>query len=255
MSVNEPKPTHPLDERAHHPPGAARENPALVRSEPAGTGSTVTPDSSETIDESVRTVITAAEVARVPEGWHLLVRAGARITPLAIDLIASRRIVVRLRADRTSEGLRRVVAVGADHGGFEVKSKVCELLNQLGAQARDFGTHSTDPVDYPEIAHTVARSVADRKCDLGILLDGAGIGSCMVANKVPGIRAALCYDEATAKSSREHNFANILTLGAKMHTLPVIMSIITTWLATPTGGERHARRVAGILAIERQYSR
>lgn len=259
MSVNEPKLpiSEPAsqDDRSRQRAELVRVNHTLADGDPAGAGSSLSPDLSEAVDESVRSVITAAEVARVPEGGQLLVRAGVRMTPLAVDLVSSRRIIIRYQPDRSAGSVRRIVAVGADHGGFEVKSKVCELLNQLGAQARDFGTHSPDPIDYPEIAHTVARAVADGRCDLGILLDGAGIGSCMAANKVPGIRAALCYDEATARNSREHNFANILTLGAKMHTLPELVAIITAWLSTPPGGERHARRVAGILAIERHYSR
>lgn len=211
-------------------------------------------DQVATIDESMRTVITEAEVLRVPEGGKLLLREGARLTPLAADQIRSRRITVRYRVDR-SPGGRRLIAIGADHGGFEFKSKVAELLVETGCQVRDFGTHSPEPVDYPDIAHAVARAVADGTCDLGILLDGAGIGSCMAANKVPGIRAALCYDEASARNSREHNYANVLTLGAKLQSLPMILAIVTTWIATPTGEERHGRRVAGIMAIERQYLR
>jgi len=216
------------------------------------TGSGV--DQVVTIDESIRTVITEAEVLRVPEGGKLLLREGARLTPLAADQIRSRRITVRYRVDRSPGGLR-LIAIGADHGGFEFKSRVAELLIDTGYQVRDFGTHSPEPVDYPDIAHAVARAVADASCDLGILLDGAGIGSCIVANKVPGIRAALCYDDLSARSSREHNFANVLTLGAKLQPLEMVLKIVTTWLASPEGGERHSRRVAGITAIERQYLR
>ena len=228
---------------------------AGLRVTPAGDGIPSGADHTGFVDESVRAVITAAETARVPDGGMLLLRAGARITPLAADEIAARQIRVRFRTDRSNESIRPIVAIGSDHSGFEVKPKVVELLIQSGFQCRDFGVHSADPVDYPEIAHAVARAVADGQCDFGIILDGAGIGSCMAANKVPGIRAALCYNEASAKNSREHNFANVLTLGARMQTLPVILSIVTTWLATPTGEDRHRRRVARIMALEKQYFR
>lgn len=213
------------------------------------------PGETDLVDESVRDVITEAEVRRVPAGGKLLLREAVTITPLAVDLIASRKITIRYKQARSASNSRRIVAIGADHGGFEIKSRIVELLVELGHQPRDFGTNSPDPVDYPDIAHTVARAVADGLCDLGILLDGAGIGSCMAANKVPGVRAALCYDEATAKNSREHNYANVLTLGARLQPLPVILEIVRAWLSTPLGEERHGRRVAKIEAIERQYLR
>lgn len=212
-------------------------------------------EESDLVDETVRNVITEAEVRRVPEGGRMLLRAGVMITPLAADLIASRKIAIRYQQSRSSSNSRLVVAIGADHGGYEVKPQIVELLTAQGFQVRDFGTNSPDPVDYPDIAHAVARAVADGLCDLGILLDGAGIGSCMAANKVPGVRAALCYDEATARNSREHNYANILTLGARLQPLPLLLGIVSTWLSTPLGEERHGRRVAKIEAIERQYLR
>jgi ribose 5-phosphate isomerase B len=214
-----------------------------------------TPGDADLIDESVREVITEAEVRRVPEGGRMLLRDGVIITPLAADLITLREISIHYRQPRSSSNIRRVIAIGADHGGFEIKPKIVELVDQLGFQVRDYGTYTSDPVDYPDIAHAVARAVADKVCDLGILLDGAGIGSCMAANKVPGVRAALCYDESTAKNSREHNYANVLTLGARLQPVQVILGIVTTWLATPHGADRHGRRVAKIEAIERQYRR
>jgi ribose 5-phosphate isomerase B len=205
------------------------------------------------LDESVKNVITESDLRDVPAGGAVRVREDALITPAAQDLIRDRKIEIVRRWNRTSN--RRIIALGADHGGFDMKENIKALLDELGVQHRDFGTFSTDAVDYPDFAHAVARAVADAHCDLGIIVDGAGIGSCMTANKVPGVRAALCYDEATARNSREHNYANVLTLGGKMIDNAQMRRIVATWLATPEGEARHGKRVAKITAIERQYSR
>ena len=117
----------------------------------------------------------------------------------------------------------------------------------------DCGTHSADSVDYPDYAYAVARLVADGRAWRGIIIDGAGIGSCMAANKVPGARAAMCYDQATAVNSREHNNANVLTLGAGLIGPNLARQIVTAWLNTEFGGGRHARRVAKIEAIEKRF--
>jgi ribose 5-phosphate isomerase B len=135
-----------------------------------------------------------------------------------------------------------------------MKEQIKNLLADLGHDFQDFGTHSSDAVDYPDYAHLVARAVAGATCDLGIVVDGAGIGSCMTANKVPGVRAAMCYDEASARNSREHNGANVLTLGGKMISADRMKEIVRTWLATELTEERHRRRVEKITAIEEQYS-
>ena len=110
-------------------------------------------------------------------------------------------------------------------------------------------------MDYPDFAHAVARAVAVGVSDLGIIVDGAGIGSCMTANKVPGVRAALCYDEASARNSREHNYANVLTLGGRLISVEAMRSIVGVWLSTPEGESRHGKRVAKIMAVEKQYLR
>lgn len=212
-------------------------------------------DGAGIFDESVKDVITESEVQAVPAGARLLIREGALITPLALDLLRSRGIEVRRKPSRRPEGERRLIAIGADHGGFAAKGAIVAMLTELGYRCRDFGTRNEDPVDYPNIAHEVARAVADGSCDLGILFDGAGIGSCMVANKVPGIRAAMCYDEASARNSREHNYANVLTLGARMLPAEMLGRIVRVWLETPQGEARHGRRVAMISAIEKQYLR
>ena len=126
-------------------------------------------------------------------------------------------------------------------------------LKELGYAVVDCGTDSTASVDYPEFAYAVAHLVAQGRAWRGIVVDGAGIGSCMAANKVPGVRAAMCYDQATAVNSREHNHANVLTLGAGLIGPNLARQIVKTWLETPAGGGRHARRVSKILDIERRY--
>jgi ribose 5-phosphate isomerase B len=208
-----------------------------------------------TVDESVKDVITEAEVRDLPAGARLLIREGALITPSAQDSIRARGIEIRYRGGRVSAGKLRLIAIGADHGGYEMKEELKNLLAELGYRYRDFGTYSTAAVDYPDFAHNVARAVAGGECDLGIVIDGAGIGSCMTANKVPGVRAAMCYDVATARNSREHNYANVLTLGGRMIQFDRMREIVQTWLATPEGEERHGKRVAKITSIERQYLR
>ena len=127
------------------------------------------------------------------------------------------------------------------------------MLTETGFAVQDCGTHGSEPVDYPDIAHAVARLVADGTCKWGIILDGAGIGSCMVANKVPGIRAALCHDLSSARNSREHNHANVLTLGARFIGEGLAIEIVRAWLGTEWGPGRHAARVEKITAIERRY--
>ncbi len=146
------------------------------------------------------------------------------------------------------------MAIGADHGGYRLKEVLKELLEKLGHPVVDCGTTGTEAVDYPDFALAVAELVAQGRVERGILVDGAGIGSCMAANKVPGVRAALCYDTSTALNSREHNDANVLTLGAGLLGDNLARQIVQTWLATPFGGGRHGRRVDKIMAIERRFT-
>ena len=150
---------------------------------------------------------------------------------------------------------RGLVALGADHGGYALKETLKAYLAELGYPVVDCGTHSTEAVDYPDLAYAVARLVSSGEAWRGIVVDGAGIGSAMAANKVPGVRAALCYDHATALNSREHNDANVLTLGAGLIGPSLARQITQTWLATPFGGGRHQRRVDKIGDIERRFSR
>lgn len=148
---------------------------------------------------------------------------------------------------------RKIVAIGADHGGFELKEILKTDLAALGYNPIDVGTHSKEAVDYPDIAHEVARLVGTGKAWRGIVIDGAGIGSCIVANKVPGVRAGLAYDYSSAVNSREHNDTNVLTLGAGLIGVNLAKQIMAVWLATAFGGGRHEMRVNKIMAVEKQY--
>ncbi|MGH3649712.1 MAG: ribose 5-phosphate isomerase B [Acidimicrobiia bacterium] len=152
-----------------------------------------------------------------------------------------------------SEG--RGIAIGADHGGFPLKERIAFKLREAGWEVSDCGTDSHEAVDYPDFAHAVARKVASGECRWGIVIDGAGIGSAMVANKVAGVRAGLCYDLSSARNSREHNHANVLTLGAGLIGEGLAWQIVEEWLSTEWAGGRHARRVAKIDALDQQYSR
>ncbi len=150
---------------------------------------------------------------------------------------------------------RVAIAVGADHGGRALKDRIGAMLTEAGFAVQDCGTHGSDPVDYPDVAHAVARLVADGTCRWGVIVDGAGIGSCMVANKVPGVRAALCHDLSSARNSREHNHANVLTLGAGFIGEGLAIEIVRAWLGTAWGPGRHAARVEKITDVERRYMR
>jgi ribose 5-phosphate isomerase B len=205
-----------------------------------------------TIDERGKRAITEAEIRLASAGDTINIDEDALITPLASDM-ARERGVQLYRVRRRNAAARKKIALGADHGGFEMKERIKLVLADLGHEYQDFGTHSTEAVDYPDYAHVVATAVSRRSCDVGIIVDGAGIGSCMVANKVPGIRAAMCYDEATARNSREHNGANVLTLGGKLISNELMAKIVRAWLSTDLTEDRHKRRVAKIDAVEREY--
>ena len=146
------------------------------------------------------------------------------------------------------------IAIGADHGGYPLKERIGFRLKENGWEIVDCGTDSHEAVDYPDYAHAVAMKVASGECRSGIVIDGAGIGSAMAANKVPGVRASLCYDISSARNAREHNHANVLTLGSGLVGEDLAWQIVEEWLSTEWAGGRHARRVAKIDALDRQYS-
>jgi ribose 5-phosphate isomerase B len=136
------------------------------------------------------------------------------------------------------------IAIGADHGGFDLKADLTGHLREAGYRVEDVGTSSREAVDYPVFARAVAEAVSTGRADVGIMIDGAGIGSCMAANKVPGVRAALAYDVSSARNSREHNNANVLTLGAGLIGAGLARQIVDTWLTTECTEPRHLNRVA-----------
>ncbi|MDZ7363024.1 MAG: ribose 5-phosphate isomerase B [candidate division KSB1 bacterium] len=145
------------------------------------------------------------------------------------------------------------MAIGADHSGYALKEQIKIHLRELGYRFQDFGTFSESPVDYPDIAEAVATEVASGKAWRGIIIDGAGIGSAIAANKIPGALAANCHDLYTARNSREHNNANVLTLGSRNLGIDIVKEVVQVWLATGFGGGRHLRRVEKIVALEKKF--
>lgn len=206
-------------------------------------------------DESAKSLIAETDLRGLDDGARVRVSENARFTPLASDLIKERRIELVVKSSRRDSSKVKSIAVGADHGGFQFKEELKIYLDESGFQVRDFGTNSTDAVDYPDFAHAVARAVGEKSVDVGIIIDGAGIGSAMTANKVPNVRAAACYSVALAKNSREHNGANVLTLGSGQNDFGEIKRIVAAFLATDLTEERHQKRVAKIENIEKQYRR
>lgn len=204
----------------------------------------------------------------------LLVPEGSIVTPLARDAAFDNGIEIRVGnrpgygppspaskdgpasdAGPTPQDEGGAIALGADHGGFPLKQALRAHLEGRKLKVVDLGTHSTEAVDYPDVAAKVAKAVALGEASWGILVDGAGIGSCMAANKVPGVLAATCHDERTAKNSREHNGANVLCLGSGSLDEGAAKRVVDAWLATGFGGGRHGKRVAKIKAIEKGFTR
>ena len=206
-------------------------------------------------DESAKSLIAEDDLRGLDFGAKLRVSENARFTPLADDIVREKQIVLIKKSARRGSSKIQTIAVGSDHGGFEFKEELKTFLEKSGFQVRDFGTNSKDAVDYPDFAHAVARAVGEKSADVGIIIDGAGIGSAMTANKVPNVRAAACYSVALAKNSREHNGANVLTLGSGQNSFNEIKEIVEAWLATDLTEDRHKKRVGKIDAIERQYTR
>lgn len=206
-------------------------------------------------DESSKQLITEDDLRGLDEGSRVRVAENAKFTPLASDIVAEKRLQLIKKQSRQNSIKVKSVAIGADHGGFPIKEQLKQFLSGLGLNVRDFGTNSTDAVDYPDFAHAVARAVGEAHVDVGIIVDGAGIGSAMAANKVPGVRAAACYSTALAKNSREHNGANVLTLGSGQNSFEEIKEIVEIWLSTELTEERHKKRVNKINTIETQYKK
>jgi ribose 5-phosphate isomerase B len=208
-------------------------------------------------ENSGRKAVTAEEITALEPGSTLAVEAGTLITPMARETAMARHITLQetQAGPAATAAMRKTVAIGADHGGFEIKEMLKPYIKELGFEPLDMGTHSKEAVDYPDIAYAVAEQVANGAAFRGIVIDAAGIGSCMAANKVPGVRAAMCYDEATAVNSRKHNDANVLSLGSGLLGPTLIKQIVKTWLTGEFEGGRHQKRIDKIIAIERRYSK
>jgi ribose 5-phosphate isomerase B len=204
-------------------------------------------------DESAKSLITEDDLRGLEQGARLRVAENAKFTSLAEDIVKDRQIELIRKASRKSTSKVRSIAIGCDHGGFKMKEQIKAYLSDQGLNIRDFGTESEVAVDYPDFAHAVAKSVGGHQVDIGIIIDGAGIGSAMAANKVPNVRAAACYSVTLAKNSREHNGANVLTLGAGQNSLEEIRQIIDAFVSTDITEERHKKRVAKIDNIDKQY--
>jgi ribose 5-phosphate isomerase B len=214
----------------------------------------------------MKQLVTAVDLENVPQNGEVVVTPEAIITALAREEAERRGISFRVVAPGAAaaggapgsadpEKSARVIAIASDHGGFEMKEQLKVYLREWGYQFLDLGTDSTAAVDYPDFAEAVAGTVARGDAWLGVVLDSAGIGSSIAANKVPGARAALCYDRATARNSREHNNANVLTLGAKLLSQETAREILAIWLATPFAGGRHQKRVDKIRSIEERAAK
>ena len=206
-------------------------------------------------DESAKNLLTEDDLRGLDEGARVRVAENVKFTSLAEDIVKDKNLVLIRKTSRGNELKVKSVAVGADHGGFEYKEELKKFLAELKLNVRDFGTNSKDAVDYPDFAHAVAESVGKNHVEVGIIIDGAGIGSAMAANKVPNVRAAACYSVALARNSREHNGANVLTLGSGQNSFDEIKQIVEAFLSTEITEERHKKRVGKIDAIERQYKK
>jgi ribose 5-phosphate isomerase B len=206
-----------------------------------------------------RSVLTEQDLEAVAVGGEVVLPRGTIVTELAREEADRRGITIRFVESKVASAEAgdptgsRVVAIGADHGGFNLKEELRGYLAQWGYKVLDLGTSSREPVDYPDLAEAVAHAVARGDAWRGIVIDTAGIGSSIAANKVPGARAALCYDRATARNSREHNDANILALGARLIPAEVAREVVAVWLETPFAGGRHQGRVDKIRAIEDRH--
>ncbi len=212
-------------------------------------------------DATMRPLITEKDVEAVPSGGELSLPAAAIVTPRAREVALERRVSLSPESGPISTLSRnpnpgsKVVALGADHGGFAMKETLKAYLQELGYTVKDCGTFSSQSVDYPDFAYAVAKLVSEGQAWRGIMVDGAGIGSCMTANKVPGVRASLCYDLSTAVNAREHNDANVLTLGGHLIAEGLAKQIVKTWLDTKFAGGRHERRVNKIMSVEKRFLR
>ena len=204
-------------------------------------------------------IITETDARVLERGETVMLAKGGHVTPLAQDTLRERRVTLvhegRATADAASLVPKpdiRTVAIASDHTGIKLRKALVEFLRGRGLTAVDLGTDGPDAVDYPDVAASVADAVARRDTDAGIVIDGAGIGSAIAANKVKGIRAVMATTETIARYSREHNGCNVLTLGATLVTVEEARAIVQTWLTTPMREPRYVARLAKIRDLERR---
>ncbi len=209
-------------------------------------------------------IITEADARTLDIGATVELANGGHVTPLAKDTLAARRVTVILAGssdaslppDLAPAAQIRRVTIGSDHTGLAMKSALVAHLRGRAVAVLDIGTNTTDPVDYPDIAGAVARSVARGEADAGIVIDGAGIGSAMAANKVRGVRAAMCLNETIARYSREHNGANVVTLGSALLDGPAAaIQIVDAWMGTAMKEARYVRRLLKIRRLEQNFDK
>jgi ribose 5-phosphate isomerase B len=205
-------------------------------------------------------IVTEADARVLDYGTSIVLVPGGHITPLAQDTLTARRItIVREGDDVDATGLApaaeiRIVALGGDHTSLALKTAIAQHLRARGVAAHDLGTNSNEPVDYPDTAAAVAQQVARGEAQAGIAIDGAGLGSTIAANKVAGVRAAMCLTPTLARYARQHNGANVLALGSALVTPADALTIVDTFLDTPMREPRYIRRLAKIRELERRAS-
>jgi ribose 5-phosphate isomerase B len=205
-------------------------------------------------------IITEADARQIEHGATVELNAGGHVTPLARDTLQARRVTVVAAGsvEPDMSGLApaadvRRVAIASDHTGVALRQALVQHLRGRGLAVEDFGTDAATPVDYPDMAARVAKAVARGEADGGIVIDGAGIGSAIAANKVRGVRAALCTDETLARYAREHNGTNVMTLGSTLTSTADAIRIVDVWLGTPMREPRYIRRLAKIKRLEDSF--
>jgi len=204
-------------------------------------------------------IITESDARVLDRGETVMLARGGHITPLAADTLRDRRVTV-VREGQAPDGAAalvpkadiRSVAIASDHTGIALRQVLVGFLRGRGLAVNDLGTYTAEPVDYPDVAASVATLVARGEADAGIVIDGAGIGSAIAANKINGVRAVMATTETIARYSREHNGANVLTLGATLVTKEEAQAIVTTWLTTSMRERRYIARLAKIAALEKR---
>jgi ribose 5-phosphate isomerase B len=202
-------------------------------------------------------IITESDARVLERGGTVMLAKGGHVTPLAADTLRERRIAVvhegRATADAASLAPKadiRTVAIASDHTGVKLRKALVEFLRGRGLTVHDLGTDGPDPVDYPDVAASVGDPFVRREADAGIVIDGAGLGSAIAANKIKGIRAVMATTETIARYAREHNGCNVLTLGATLVSVDEAKAIVTTWLTTPMKEARYIARLAKVKALE-----